>query len=631
MAKIGSFLFLALTSSLALAEGRITVAVSPNPIAEMDQTQLRIQIVSTGADRIESPRFDAPDFTLIGQSGGSSQYSVTMVNGRMTQQRSITFAYVLSPKKPGMLYIKNISAKVGNETVRSEDIGVKVESSSSGGQNNSPSEDDSNPAAPKNFAYGGGSAPQTAGSKNYPSTLNSDFTIFASIDKNKAYVGELIYVEYYIYDFGGIREAPEIMKWPAFNGFWKEDIELVSRLQFDVVEIGNQRVRRALLGRYAIYGIKPGKFEMDKLQVRARVLSRNTRGNDDDFPFSLMFGGSFRTGTHASQDVKLEIIPVPTENKPADFGGAVGQFTVRLEADKTSIAANNPINFKLFVEGIGNFQAIEAFKLPLPQDFELYESSNTYKPATFNGFRKATNGMKTFQYIAIPRKAGAFQIPPIQWSYFDPEKKEYKTISTQKIELSIQEGTQDATNNSYLNPLATNTPQSTPKLNEELRYLKPDASRSFSLPTFLKFGSLLLVLINLALGAVLYGRKMPGLLKRFRRENPFEALKRDLSKITSLGKGELIHDLEVIIFKGIQTMIGENPRGLTRIELENIWKQKALPVALFQKTDALLDSIDKARFATQAAKSADSSLRSKLISDTENFLDMAGNAYALKK
>lgn len=235
MARIGSFLFL--LSSVALAADpapTMTVVVTPNPVVESQSVQLRIEVETAQSPVVYQPTFTAPDFVLVGstpQYGGGP--SKRFVGGQAVPLKKTFFEYVLSPKNAGAFYIRNIKTKVGNAEISSPDVMVKVlpdtsappVSSLPGAPANE--EESSNPASP---AYSGIPGALTLPPDDLPASFNSDFTVHASINKKRAYVGEPIVIEYWLYDFGALRQM-EVQKWPTFNGFWKDDLEIASRFQ----------------------------------------------------------------------------------------------------------------------------------------------------------------------------------------------------------------------------------------------------------------------------------------------------------------------------------------------------------------------------------------------------------------
>lgn len=639
MEKIGRLtafiLFFAAAAAFGAEPPKVTVVATPNPLPDNESLQLRIEIVVEGMAQIYPPEFDAPEFTKVGSglSGGTSSIAE---NGNIQLVKRVVYTYVLFPKKQGALRISNIVARVGNDVIRPNDMVIKVVEAPSGSsaptRPGAQDEEESNPAFPGNFS--GGQAPsssqnrQAARDSDHPALFNSDFTVHAEVDKRTVFVGEPVIVDYYIYDLYGVQNL-DVKKWPTFTGFRTDDLERVARYQFEQVYVQNRRMRRAFLGRFALYPIKPGKIALDKLVVNARYVSRSMFGADDeDDPMAAMLMGTFgpvRQATHASQDVTIDVQPLPEAGRPANFGGVVGQFTLKLEADKSSVAANTPLNLNLTVEGKGDFQAISTFKLPLPADFELYDSTPSARGSNPIGVRRSLESQKSFQYVVIPRKAGNFQIPPIQLSFFDPEKKSYHTVSTNPLDISVSENNNPSqnTNNNYL---TGNNQAPAANIQDELRYLK-DPGKDF--PWSKLFLSLFaaIALVNAFLVARALKLRGRSWFAPYAKRDSFATAYASLAVLKKSGAKDVLSDLEETILIVIQEILGTNPRGMTRGELEESWKSAGLPFEVYQRTSSFLDTLDQLRFSSSSKQEA-MAAKSRLFAAAEEII---GSASRIKR
>lgn len=610
----------------AAEETTISVSANPNPVSERESVQLQVVVDSPLTAVVLEPTFNAPDFI----KAGSPEMKFQPHSGDFgpNTRKKLIFTYVLMPRHAGDLAIGNIATKVSGQLFQSPDVHVKVTPDAAGprpsvsvspapvGGAGSADDESSNPAAPG--YHGRGSAPTLSRSAtpSVPDRFNSDFTVWASPSKTKAYVGEPITVEYYIYDFGGIRQL-EILGWPNFTGFWREDLEITTHFDFQEVYVKQQEVRRAFVARYALYGIKPGRYSLDKLGVRAKYAPSDTLSP------ALIFNMDLRTGQHYSQDVTIDVMPLPEANRPANFGGAVGKFSLKLEADKQTVAQNTPVTFTLTLEGEGNFQAIDSIKLPLPPDFELYEATTSGRQVAPVGARQELASKKTFQTVSIPRKAGHFEIPALTWSYFDPEKSAYETLTTQpmQIEVTPNESTASATN-SYL---PSGEKGATPPSQDDLRYLKPvDLSsrpRSFDPLTAVLLG---LLALNAVLAMRFLRGRSRGLVRLVRGIDRFSEARIALLQAKGIRDAEWQAGLEEVVLMTMQVLLDTNPRGLPRADLEDAWRARNLPAPLFQRASALLDEIDRHRFSSQKLTgSGTKEVRSRLTKETESLLSEA--------
>ena len=135
--------------------------------------------------------------------------------------------------------------------------------------------------------------------------------------------------------------------------------------------------------------------------------------------------------------VIINVRPLPTNDKPSDFSGAVGVFSFKTELDKTRLNANEPLNLKCTVTGEGNIQLIDKMNVTFPPDFDSYDPKVTSDiKTTANGI----SGSQTFEYLVIPRKPGKFSIKPITFSYYDLTKKKYISLASPEYSIEVDKG-----------------------------------------------------------------------------------------------------------------------------------------------------------------------------------------------
>jgi hypothetical protein len=153
---------------------------------------------------------------------------------------------------------------------------------------------------------------------------------------------------------------------------------------------------------------------------------------DDPFFDSFMGGGSQRKKlTATGKPVKINVLPLPTEGRPADFSGAIGKFSLTAKANPVNVAVGDPISLTTVVSGRGNFDRVAVPPLASDQDWKTYATSSKFEPSDALG----TAGKKSFEQAIIPQRADLPAIPPRSFSYFDPEARRYATVSTERIAL----------------------------------------------------------------------------------------------------------------------------------------------------------------------------------------------------
>ena len=127
--------------------------------------------------------------------------------------------------------------------------------------------------------------------------------------------------------------------------------------------------------------------------------------------------------TLVTNPVVINVKPLPA-NRPASFANAVGTFTMKPNINTTQLRANEAISLRLEISGTGNMKLISNPDVEFPSNFEVYD------PTVTNALNVTSNGLtgiRTIEYMAIPRYEGNYTIPPVEFSYFDINTNSYKT------------------------------------------------------------------------------------------------------------------------------------------------------------------------------------------------------------
>jgi hypothetical protein len=143
----------------------------------------------------------------------------------------------------------------------------------------------------------------------------------------------------------------------------------------------------------------------------------------------------------------VKVKPLPTQGRPVDFSGAVGQFEVSSEVSANNGTTGDPLTLKIKIEGRGNFDRVTTSGLTNSSDWKTYKPNGKFTANDSAGIE----GKKTFEQSIVPTKAGAQAIPALNFSYFDPEAQRYVTKNTAPIGIDVAQGNASA-------PVATRAP-----------------------------------------------------------------------------------------------------------------------------------------------------------------------------
>jgi hypothetical protein len=274
---------------------------------------------------------------------------------------------------------------------------------------------------------------------------DDDVYIRASVSKKSPYLGEEVIVTYRIYTRVAVSSL-QMKKASSFQGFWSKNLaDDNSKFEQSKKMINGEEYIVAEISKYAIFPQKTGKLTIDPAEMdivaQLQVQQKRKRSND---PFQDFFNDPFFNRNVRNVEVSLKtkpislnVKPLPAQGKPASFTGAVGNFNFISEIDRETITANDALTLKISISGKGNLELIDLPKPQFPSDFESYDPKVSSNIKTSNS---GISGSKKFEYLAIPRAAGDFVIPPIEFSYFNPKDKKYHSYSSGEFNIHVEKG-----------------------------------------------------------------------------------------------------------------------------------------------------------------------------------------------
>jgi hypothetical protein len=134
-------------------------------------------------------------------------------------------------------------------------------------------------------------------------------------------------------------------------------------------------------------------------------------------------------------------LPLPKNDVPASFKGAVGKFTLNSTVSSGHVKTNEPLSLKATIGGTGNIKILEAPNVEIPNDFEKYDPKVN---ETIDRSGNAVNGSKTFEWLLVPRYPGQKKIPSLEFSYFDPSKAKYIVLKSGALDVTVEKGSAEA-------------------------------------------------------------------------------------------------------------------------------------------------------------------------------------------
>jgi hypothetical protein len=408
----GFFLLLFLNQPSFSQDITFNAGVDKTEVGLDDQITLTIS-VSGNVKSIPQPNLPSlKGFTVY--SAGRSQ-NFTYSGGKISS--SVTFNYILTPRKEGKFTIGSAEIVLDGKTYKTNPIEVTVTAGAKP------------EAAP---------TPSSKESVQKTELRGKDLFIETVVDKKKAYVNEQITFTFRFYQGVRLFNNPEYTP-ASLTGFWAED--LPPRKQYYKVINGRQYFVQEL--KTALFPTAAGKQTIGPAELKCtvedldRMLTRDPFGMLNKDLMSL-----FRQGKPQilrSKPIEIEVLPLPEMGRPENFKGTVGNFNLSVSADKKEVEAGQPVTLKMKISGTGNIKSVGEPAIPELRDFRIYNSGSSENVSKDN-YR--VGGTKTYEEVLIPKTQGKYTIPSLEFSFFDPKSKSYKTLRSEPILITAFPGAQ---------------------------------------------------------------------------------------------------------------------------------------------------------------------------------------------
>ena len=400
------------------------------------------------------------DFTLVWGPQKGSSTSIQMVNGKTTRSSQTSYTYILQAKKTGSFVIQPATAKVKGAEIQSRATSVQVVGAGSNSGSNS-SASGSSPSS--------GSTDRASSAQ---STADADIFMRLSLSRNSVVVGEPVTATLKIYhrtNLVGFENA----RFPAFNGFWSQEVDTPSNIEFQREQVDGTMYNSAVLRRWVLIPQKSGDQSIDPAEIVCLVQVQRRRTGSGSI-FDDFFGNDYvnvrqRVTTKAAT---LHVSALPA-GAPASFGGGVGDFHVSARLSKDSLKTHDAASLLVTVSGKGNIALLEAPKLSFPPDFEVYDVKTTVSTD-----KSGTNGSKTFEYPFIPRSPGEFAIGPVKYSYYDVKQRRYETAESASLPLTVARSASTGTTQGESGSTLVVDRKGVKNLGEDIRFIRSKTSLS---------------------------------------------------------------------------------------------------------------------------------------------------------
>lgn len=416
LALVGAAAILPAESALA-QDVSVQASVKETTIGTEEALTYTITVQGSDGSNIRTPvPPDTEGLSLLQSIPGTSR-NVSIINGRVSQ--SISFNWTYRPVAEGRARLGSTSVTVGGRSYDTEPIDVRVVPQSQ------------RPArTPRRDPFGSlFNQQQQAEPPEQPD--ERDIFIRAVPSRRTAFRNEQITVQYRLFFRDGIqlRQSRLTDSWDA-EGFWREELDVDTRPVPQVVIENGLRYNTIVLKRAALFPTRTGELRVDPLRIETEAMVPSSR---DPFQSFFALRSRFTPVELASEPITIDTRPLP-DGAPDSFNGAVGTLGMTARLSRNAVEVGESVELTVRISGTGNIATLDAPALRLPASFERYDPRIETIIDRSGG---SLNGVKTFSWVIIPRANGTYELPPVEFSWFDPGREEYRIIRSEPFTVEV--------------------------------------------------------------------------------------------------------------------------------------------------------------------------------------------------
>ena len=432
---------------------------APSHVAVGEQFRLSYTVNTQDVSEFRAGAIPDELEVLIGPNR-SMQSSYQMINGHTSSTSSITYTYIVAATKNGTYTIPPAHVVVNGKSIASNAIKIQVSGTSQSGSSARQRQNDDD-----------GGEMRDAGSH----ISGSDLFIKVTANKKRIHEQEPVLLTYKVYTLVQLTQLRGDM--PDLKSFYTQEVDLPQQKNFTIENVNGRPYRTCTWSQYVMFPQMTGKLQIPSITFEGIVIQQNR--NVD--PFEAFFnGGSGYVEVKkkiVAPGIEIQVDPLPT--RPANFSGGVGQFNVSAQLNKTETKANDPVSMRIIVSGTGNLKLIKQPIVNIPKDFDKYDPKITDQTKlTANGLE----GSKIYDILIVPRHQGKYEIPPVEFTYFNTATNKYETAKSEGFTLDVAKGSGAGTVSDFSGQ------EDLQELNKDIRYIKTGPADVQGLDDFF-FGS----------------------------------------------------------------------------------------------------------------------------------------------
>ena len=406
----------------AFAEDFTLTAQAPKAVVVGERFRITYKVNTRDAKEFRAP--DMKSIEILTGPATSTASSTTIINGKVENSTTITYTYTAVATEEGDVELDGATIKAGGKQITSNKLTIKV----------LPPDQAS---AQQTGTSGQTNSRQSSGQTSSDVDAD-DLFMLATVDKTTVYEQEALLLTFKIYKLPSVDLQSMSNKMPDLKNFHVQEVELPQQKEFNLEHYNGRNYQTMVWSQYVLFPQHSGELEIPATPFEG-VIAQRVENNSGDI-FDMFFNSSRFVEVKkdlTSRSIKVNVKPLLPQGKTDAFYGGVGDFNISSTISGTDVTANDAVTLRIILSGTGNLKLVKTPEVKFPQDFDIYDPKveNKY---TIKGGRQTGN--KVYEYLVIPRHAGQYTIPAVEFQYFDPKSGSYKTVKTDEYTLNVAKG-----------------------------------------------------------------------------------------------------------------------------------------------------------------------------------------------
>ena len=415
-----SVMLIMLAGVRAVAQDVTLTAQAPQAVVVGERFRITYKVNTRDAKEFRAP--DMKSIEILTGPATSTSSSTSIINGQVSSSTTITYTFTAVATEEGDVELDGATIKAGGKQITSNKLTIRVLPPDQASQQQN--------------GQGQGRGQQSSG-QGSSAVGADDLFMLASVDKTTVYEQEAILLTFKIYKLPSVDLQTMSNKMPDLKNFHVQEVELPGQKQFNLEHYNGRNYQTMVWSQYVLFPQHSGELEIPATPFEG-VIAQRVENNSGDI-FDMFFNSSRFVEVKkdlTSRSIKIHVKPLP-QGKTSAFYGGVGDFSISSTISSTDVTANDAVTVRVILSGTGNLKLVKTPEMKFPQDFDIYDPKveNKY---TIKGGRQTGN--KVYEYLVIPRHAGKYDIPALEFQYFDPKSGSYKTVKTDAYTLNVAKG-----------------------------------------------------------------------------------------------------------------------------------------------------------------------------------------------